>query len=249
MPDEKLRSLLETMSLVCRKLTKPAQAVLRRRFFLHDSNIPELPWCLHRVFKFKFLNGSMCGPWVREVQIRANYFKLSAAEPEIEQRTISLAQLFKRFNLVALSIKPLGVSLEWAPILLKPVIHLRTLHMSKAELYTLPGLYEAVANLHKLEVLSLECDCESGDEESRPCQPLAPKVIRTHPPASLKTLHFQINFNRDETPTTEILSWILQARGEYAPRELRLIVSIPYNIVDEEEDIWDEQDSEGADEC
>lgn len=243
-PDEKMRSLLETMSLVCRKWTKPAQAVLRRRFFLHDSNIPELPGWLHRDFKFKFLNGSMCGPWVREVLITPNYYKLSAAE--IEQRTISFAQLFKRFNLVALSIKPLGVSLEWAPILLKPVVHLRTLRMSKAELYTLPGLYEAVANLHKLEVLSLECDCGSDDEESRPCQPLAPKLIRTHPPASLKKLHFQINFNRDETPTTEILSWILQARGEYAPRELRLIVSIPYNIWDEEEDVWDEEDSESC---
>lgn len=108
-PDEKMRSLLETMSLVCRKWTKPAQAVLRRRFFLHDSNIPELPGWLHRDFKFKFLNGSMCGPWVREVLITPNYYKLFAAE--IEQRTISLAQLFKRFNLVALSIKPLGVSL------------------------------------------------------------------------------------------------------------------------------------------
>jgi len=210
-PDKRWRSLLKAMSLVCRDWTNPAQDILHRRVFLRGSSLQQ------------FLDSPRSGPWVRELQ----FWEYHHSEHQ-EEKAVLLSRLFgeRLTSLVALSIGSEYQS-SWprniAPYLssLASITHLRALHIQcLLGPKSLSQIYEAIARMHNLETLSLLGLWEDEGDS----QPLAPELIRTHPPASLKRLLLRLEF--DDMATQELLSWLLQARDDYALQELRLVVTV-----------------------
>lgn len=215
-PDDTRRKMLKAMSLVCREWTKPAQDALRRRVFLQDVEG-------HSVSHL--LDSGRCGPWVRELQ----YWEENTEH--LHQKSTSLESLLIRLpNLTALSfgsnhLYPSGITHH-----LGSLPHLRALHIQcLLGRNNLPNIYSAVSNLHELDLLTLIGEWVHEEDS----QSLAPELIGKHPPASLKMLLLGIEFSNGGCPTTDLLSWILQARDGYVLREVRLIVTIS-----EEEEDW-----------
>lgn len=173
-PDKLSRSLLKTMSLVCREWTKPAQDVLRHRVFLKSPSLQQ------------FLDSQLSGPWVRELQ----FWEYLHSEHQ-DEKTVLLSRLFaeRLTSLVALSIGSEYQS-SWprniAPYLssLASVTHLRALHiqclLGPKSLYQ---IYGAIARMHNLETLSL---LGAWEDEGDNC-PLTSELIGMHPPTSLRS--------------------------------------------------------------
>lgn len=210
-PDKLSRSLLKAMSLVCREWTKPAQDILHHRVFLRSPSLQQ------------FLDSQLSGPWVRELQ----FWEHHRSEHQ-DEKTALLSKLFaeRLTGLVALSVGSEYRS-SWprniAPYLssLASVTHLRALHIQcLLGPKSLFQIYRAIARMHNLETLSLLGTWEDEGDN----RPLASELIGMHPPASLKRLLFRLEV--DAMPTQELLSWILQARDDYALQELRLVVTV-----------------------
>lgn len=61
-------------------------------------------------------------------------------------------------------------------------------------------------------------------------QNITSNLPRSHPPASLRKLLYRIVICEETVPSSELLSWLLQARGDFALHELRLILASEHRV-------------------
>ena len=220
--DDANRHLLSTISLVHRSWTTPARDAIKTRLSLDLLKENDYAW---------FARSSLCGPWVRELQIYDD-ISFIALSPDEDAETddapeVDIIKHFPYLRALMLSVYEVATVLSRIIDIGSLGGYLRSLHV-QATVWTTPALVQLrilvtqLPNLTTLSILGIwYVDRSVSEEDTASLR----AVQHIPPPSSLKGLMIELQDDVQHRETfVPHIQWFLEARDGFALEDLRLCV-------------------------